>query len=127
MYESGEDYLETILILKQRNGQVRSVDVATELGFTRPSISRAMSILKSDGYITMSAAGFIELTEAGKEKAEWVYERHCLIADFLVKCLGVSEKNALQDACRMEHIISQESFEQIKSALKHYGAEELDP
>ena len=101
MYESGENYLETILMLHQKQGYVRSIDIANELGFTKPSVSRAMSILKNDGYIVV-------------EKANEVYERHLYITKFLQKILNIPEELAAQDACRIEHIISQETFERIK-------------
>jgi len=116
--ESGENYLETILILKNRNGDVRAVDIANELNFSKPSVSRAMSILKNGGFITISPAGMIELTDVGLEKASQVYERHVLLTEFLVTRLHVSEEVAAQDACKIEHVISQESFERIKAILK---------
>lgn len=102
--ESGEDYLETILILHKRTGFVRSIDVANELGYSKPSISRAVGILKSYGYIEVKPGGQIILTESGKEKAESVYGRHLLLRKFLTETLGVSEENAEEDACRIEHI-----------------------
>ena len=116
--ESGENYLETILILQNKNGFVRSIDVATELDFTKPSISRAMSILKKAGYITMEDSGQIKLTEAGYEKANAVYERHRLISQYLMSALGVSRETADKDACRIEHIISEESFDKIKDFVE---------
>ncbi len=116
--ESGENYLETILILKSRNGYVRSVDVANELSFTKASVSRAMSILRKAGLIVMEKNGNIVLTESGMEKASAVYERHTVLTEFLRKALGVSEEIAMQDACRIEHIISQESFDKIKDYVK---------
>lgn len=112
--ESGENYLETILILQNKNGFVRSIDVATELDFTKPSISRAMSILKKAGYITMEDNGMIKLTEKGFQKAAEVYERHRVISEYLVKALAVSKDIADKDACRIEHIISEESFGKMK-------------
>jgi len=112
--ESGENYLETILILQNENGCVRSIDVANQLDFTKASVSRAMSILKEAGYITMEQNGNLVLTEAGNKKANAVFERHTLIAQFLEMTLGVSSDIALQDSCRIEHIISEESFERIK-------------
>ena len=116
--ESGENYLETILILKSRNGYVRSVDVANELSFTKASVSRAMSILRKAGLIVMEKNGNIVLTESGMERASAVYERHTVLTEFLRKALGVSEETAMQDACRMEHIISQESFDKIKEYVR---------
>lgn len=116
--ESGENYLETILILQSKNGSVRSIDVANELDYTKASVSRAMSILKEAGYITMEQNGSLVLTEAGRKKAESVYERHTLIAKFLEMTLGVSNDIAAQDSCRIEHIISEESFERIKEFIQ---------
>ncbi|MDF2632720.1 MAG: metal-dependent transcriptional regulator [Caproiciproducens sp.] len=112
--ESGENYLETILILQNENGYVRSIDVANQLDFTKASVSRAMSILKEAGYITMEQNGNLVLTDAGNKKANAVFERHTLIAQFLEMTLGVNSDIALQDSCRIEHIISEESFERIK-------------
>ncbi len=114
IHESGENYLETILILQNKNGYVRSIDVANQLEFTKASVSRAMSILKEAGYITMEQNGSLVLTDAGNIKATAIYERHTLIAQFLEMTLGVSSDIALQDSCRIEHIISEESFERIK-------------
>ena len=114
MYESGENYLETILMLHQKQGYVRSIDIANELGFTKPSVSRAMSILKNDGYIVVESSGNIVLTEKGSKKANEGYERHLYITKFLQKILNIPEELAAQDACRIEHIISQETFERIK-------------
>ena len=113
MQESGENYLETILVLKQKNGYVRSIDIATELSFSKPSVSYAMKRLKENGYIHMGKDGGITLTEKGLEIAERIYERHRLLSDWLVR-LGVSPEVAAHDACRMEHVISAESFEKIK-------------
>jgi Mn-dependent DtxR family transcriptional regulator len=114
MHESGENYLETILVLHQRQGYVRSIDIANELEFTKPSISRAVGILKNDGYITVEPSGNILLTEKGLEKATAVYDRHQTISAYLHKVLGVPEDVAEADACRIEHIISQETFAKIK-------------
>lgn len=118
--ESAENYLETILILSKRLPVVRSVDVATELGFKKSSVSVAMKNLRENHYITVTEAGFIYLTEEGKKIAEMIYERHELLREWLMK-LGVSEKVAVADACKMEHILSRESFEAIK---KHAGSVE---
>ncbi|MBU5418828.1 metal-dependent transcriptional regulator [Acetanaerobacterium sp. MSJ-12] len=123
MQESGENYLETILLLRQRQGHVRSIDVATELGFSKPSISRAIGILKSAGYVQVGEGGNILLTEAGQQKAEAVYERHRLISRYLVLTLGVPAEIADADACRIEHIISQESFDQIKAFVAREDGE----
>lgn len=119
MYESGENYLETILRLKEQNGAVRSVDIARELNFSKPSISRAMGILREDGYIFMDKDGYIELTEEGKTKAGEIYERHRLLTRFLEDVIGVSDEIAEKDACKMEHILSEETIEGIKKILKH--------
>lgn len=115
IHESGENYLETILILKNKNGSVRSIDIANELDYTKASISRAMSILKKAGYITMEEGGNICLTESGHQMANQIYERHQLITKYLVKALDVDESIAVTDACRIEHVISQESFDKIKT------------
>ena len=123
LQESGENYLETILLLRQRQGHVRSIDVATELGFSKPSISRAIGILKSAGYVQVGEGGNILLTEAGQQKAEAVYERHRLISRYLVLTLGVPAEIADADACRIEHIISQESFDQITAFVAREDGE----
>jgi DtxR family Mn-dependent transcriptional regulator len=112
--ESGENYLETILILRGRNGYVRSIDVANELGVTKASVSRAMSILKEAGYLVMEQSGNLVLTDVGLKRAEAIYERHTLIAEFFEMTLGVDAETATQDSCRIEHIISEESFRRIK-------------
>lgn len=117
--ESGENYLETILILKNRNGFVRSIDVANELGYTKASVSRAMSILRKAGYLIMEPDGGLVLTESGNKRASAIYERHNLIAKFLQITLGVDSKTATQDSCRIEHIISEESFSRIKKYVKN--------
>ncbi len=118
MFESGENYLETILILYNKNGIVKSIDIARKLNFSKPSVSRAMGILKESGYIDIDGNGDIKLTENGKLKAESIYERHLILKEFLVKTAGVADDIAEEDACRMEHIISQEVFDGIKSYLK---------
>lgn len=117
--ESREDYLEAILILEQRNSFVRSVDVANHLGFSKPSVSVAVSNLKSALLLTVDDAGGLCLTPAGRALAEQIYERHRLLTQYLVE-LGVDEETAAEDACRMEHVISQVTFEKIKErALKY--------
>ena len=113
IHQSAEDYLETILMLTERQGKVRSIDVVNELGFTKASVSIAMKNLRENGYIHMDKDGFITLTDAGRNIAETMYERHKLLSRWLIN-LGVNEKTAVQDACRMEHVISAESFEAIK-------------
>lgn len=115
--ESAENYLETILILSNKLPVVRSVDVANELDFKKSSVSIAMKNLKSNGHITVTDAGFIYLTESGREIAEKVYERHRFISSWLIS-LGVPEDIATEDACKMEHIISNESYAAIKDYIK---------
>lgn len=117
--ESAENYLETILILKKRNGTVRSIDIANELEYSKPSVSIAMKNLRENGYIEMESDGSITLLEKGLEIAERMYERHTLLSDWLMR-LGVQPKTAAEDACRMEHVISAESFE----AIKHHASRE---
>jgi Mn-dependent DtxR family transcriptional regulator len=119
--ESGEDYLETILIIKSRKGYVRSVDIAEELGYSKPSISRAVSVLKKGGYITVDEGGEITLSEAGKELAERVYKRHKTIKIFYKDILGVSPETAEADACKTEHALSEETFEKLHEFLKNEG------
>lgn len=120
--ESAENYLETILILQKRNGSVRSVDVATELGFSKPSISVAVKNLRENGYIAVDRSGFISLLEKGRAIAEQMYERHTLLANWLAN-LGVDRETAVEDACRIEHVISEASFRAIKSHAWQYAAE----
>ena len=112
--ESAENYLETILILQKRKGAVRSIDIANELSFSKPSVSVAMKHLREAGYVEMDAEGYISLLEPGRAIAEKIYERHTMIADWLM-ALGVSPQVAVEDACRMEHVISEESFQAIKA------------
>lgn len=114
--ESAENYLETILVLQKRNGYVRSVDIATELNFSKPSISNAMKQLSSNGYITMDENRMITLTEAGKSIAEKIYERHQFISEFL-ETLGVEPRIAVEEACRIEHVISEETFSKFKNYM----------
>lgn len=111
--ESAENYLETILVLSKKLPVVRSVDIANELGFKKSSVSIAMKNLRAKNHITMAESGFIYLTESGKEIAEMIYERHRLLSSWLEK-LGVPKEIASEDACRMEHVLSKESFEAIK-------------
>ncbi len=111
--ESAENYLETILILRNKNGKVRSIDIANELGYSKPSISYAMKQFKENGYITVDDIGYITLTEAGREIAERMYERHKFLTEYLTS-IGVSDSVAAEDACRIEHVISSESFEKLK-------------
>ena len=113
LQESGEMYLETILILSKKLSSVRSIDIGEYMGYSKPSVSRAVGLLKSGGFITVDADGFIKLTDSGLEVAERIYERHTWIADFLVS-LGVPRDIAAEDACKIEHVISAESFAAIK-------------
>ena len=112
--ESGEMYLETIYVLSKKSGTVRSIDICEQMGYSKPSISRAIGILKKGGYITVDRTGFISLTPSGETLAEKIYERHTIITDFLVN-LGVERERASEDACKMEHILSDDSFEAIKN------------
>ena len=114
IHESAENYLETILVLEKRLGHVRSIDIATELGFSKPSVSVAMKNLRQNGYVTVNNDGYIELTEAGMSIAESIYERHTILSQWLIT-LGVDEEIAAEDACRMEHILSTQSFQAIKA------------
>ena len=118
MYESGENYLETILVLSKKNGCVRSVDVARELNFSKPSVSRAMALLRESGHIKVDENGNIVLTELGMKKASSVLERHQILTEFLQETTGVSKEIAETDACKMEHIISEEVFLGIKEFTK---------
>lgn len=113
--ESGEMYLETIYVLSKK-GPVRSTDVAEHMGYSKPSISRAVGLLKSSGYLLMDKEGYLTLTDAGLEIASKIYERHILLSEFLVR-LGVDKDVAAADACKIEHVISEESFEAIKSHI----------
>lgn len=111
--ESSENYLETILILSKRLPAVRSVDIANELGFKKPSVSIAMKNLREKEHISVDDSGFITLTPSGREIAEMIYERHLFFSNWLMR-LGVNEQTALEDACKIEHVLSKESFEAIK-------------
>ncbi|MDR3208137.1 MAG: metal-dependent transcriptional regulator [Oscillospiraceae bacterium] len=115
---SAEDYLETILLLSKKTGAVRSIDIVGEMGFSKPSVSVAMKKLRENELIRMDTDGYITLTPRGEEVAERVYERHALLYDWLVS-IGVSEKIAAADACRMEHILSGETFEAVRQAYEH--------
>lgn len=113
-------YLETIYVLSKERDTVRSVDVAEHLGYSKPSVSRAMGILKNGGYITMDAHGALALTETGKEVAEKIYERHTFLTKFLV-AIGVDDATAAEDACKIEHVISDETFEAMKRHTQMYN------
>lgn len=119
--ESAENYLEAIHVLTMRNGQVRSIDVAHYTGFSKPSISRAVGLLRDNGYVSIDQNGLLSLTEAGLKIAETIYERHTVLTDLLIK-LGVSPETASEDACRIEHVISAETFEKLKEHVRKYGA-----
>ena len=114
--ESAENYLETILMLKEEKGAVRSIDIARKMDFSKPSISRAMSLLRENGYITMDKEGLIDLTDAGMEIASRIYASHRLLSKWLV-ALGVSPETASEDACRIEHDVSDETFQKIKEHI----------
>ncbi len=117
IHESGEDYLEAILVLRQEKGLVHAIDVARRLGFSKPSVSRAMKLLREDGALTVDEGGAIELTAQGREIAERIYERHRLLTLWFTE-LGVSQEVAAADACRVEHDISAETFQKLK---EHFG------
>ena len=119
MQESGEMYLETIYILSLQLGSVRSVDVAEQMGYSKPSVSRAVGLLKKDGLLLMDETGCLKLTEAGAEKARRIYERHTVLSKLLMN-LGVDEATATEDACRIEHYISDRSFDAIKAHMVKY-------
>ena len=115
LQESGEMYLESIYVLLKERANVRSIDVVEYMNFSKPSVSRAVGLLKNGGYITVGSDGFIALTDIGRDVAEKMYERHKIISSYLMS-LGVSEAAASRDACKIEHVISDESFEAIKRA-----------
>ena len=117
LHASGEDYLEAVLVLQRKLGMVRSVDVARHMGVSKPSVCHAVATLKEGGFLTMDEDSFLHLTDVGREVAEKTYEKHCFFTRLLVDA-GVEPKAAEQDACRMEHAISDDSFQKIKSGLK---------
>lgn len=117
IHESGEMYLETIYVLLKKNGAVRSVDISEHMNYSKPSVSRAVGLLKKDGYVSVNKDGFITLTESGLEVAQKIYERHTVLSGMLIS-LGVDPETAMEDACRMEHAISDVSFKAIKKHLK---------
>ena len=119
LQESGEMYLENIYILSKSQPQVRSIDVSDRMGYSKPSVSRAMAILKKGGYILVDKDGFITLTESGREVAEKIFARHTLLTNLLIR-LGVAPAVAAEDACRLEHAISDESFEALKRHAEQY-------
>ncbi len=117
--ESGEMYLETILILSQKSDRVRAIDVGEALGYSKPSVSRAMGLLRGEGLIEVDDAGYITLTKTGKERAESIYDRHTTLTR-IFQLLGVSDTTASEDACRIEHYISEETFLAIKDHLRRF-------
>ncbi len=119
LQESGEMYLETILILSEKKKDVRSIDICDEMGFSKPSISRAMHLLKDGGYLDIDENGYITLTDLGKEIAEKIYERHRVLTALFVN-IGVDEDTASEDACRIEHVISDKTFQAIKKHMKKH-------
>lgn len=121
LLESGEMYLETIYVLSLQSPNVRSVDVAEQLGYSKPSVSRAVGLLKQDGLLRMDELGYLRLTEAGLALARRVYERHTVLSKLLIG-LGVDEQTAVADACRIEHYISETTFEAIKAHMIRYGS-----
>ena len=127
LHESGEDYLETIYLLTKKSPFVRSVEVANELGFTKASVSRAMRILREEGLIVVGDDGGIKLTKAGSKRAISVYERHTLITDFFSQFLGVNPVTSEKDACKIEHVISEETYLRLRSFMteKGYSPKEL--
>lgn len=121
LQESGEMYLESIYVLTQKSSEVRSIDVCEYMGYSKPSVSRAIGLLKNGGYVTVNADGYLSLTAIGKDVAEKIYERHTILTGFLVS-IGVSEDTASEDACKMEHVISDEAFEAIKNHIQKLDA-----
>ena len=121
LQESGEMYLESIYVLAQKGGNVRSIDISEYMGYSKPSVSRAVSLLKNGGYITMDKDNYIHLTQAGLEIARKIYERHTVLSEMLMR-IGVSEATAAEDACRIEHDLSDESFEAIKTHVERMNA-----
>lgn len=117
IHQSGENYLETILILSNRKSNIRAVDIVTELGYSKSSVSRAVNILKEEGYIEIDASGTIAFTEKGKKHSQHIYKRHKLLTEFLID-IGVSHETAEADACKIEHVISDETMNAIKNFRK---------
>lgn len=117
IYASGEDYLEAVLVLQKEKGMVRSVDLARHMGFSKPSISHAVGVLKNGGFLTVDEDGYLHLTEDGREVAEKIYERHQFFTEQLV-AVGVDRETAERDACRTEHAISEETFQKLKASVE---------
>lgn len=120
LLESGEMYLETIYTLSKQSDFVRSIDICEEMGFSKPSVSRAMKLLKTDGYIEMEATGRITLTQKGLDVATKIYDRHTVLTEFFTK-LGISEETAVDDACKIEHVISEESYLRLRAYMTKQG------
>ena len=120
LQESGEMYLESILQVSQKQANVRSIDISEYMGYSKPSVSRAMGLLRNGGYIQVDKDGFITLTDSGREIAQKIYERHTVLTQLLIR-LGVSPETAAADACKMEHALSEESFDAIKSHIQQYS------
>ena len=118
LQESGEMYLETILVLSEYSKNVRAIDIGEHMGYSKPSVSRAVGLLKSGGYITVGDDGGIKLTEEGMDLAKKIYERHTVLSDFFMK-IGVNEETALNDACKIEHVISDETFTALKKHIEN--------
>ena len=120
--ESGEMYLETIYILSQKSSEVRAIDVGSYMGYSKPSVSRALGLLKADGLVRTDEAGFVKLTEKGEDRAVRIYERHRILSKLFMN-LGVDEETATEDACRIEHYLSDKTFEAIKAHIKKYASD----
>ena len=118
--ESGEMYLETIYLLSRKYSDVRAIDVCESMGYSKPSVSRAIGLLRNEGFVVTDEQGALKLTEAGEERARKIYERHTVLTDLFIR-LGVDEETAAEDACRIEHYISDKSFAAIKAHLKKFG------
>ena len=121
--ESGEMYLETIYILSQKSSEVRSIDVGAYMGYSKPSVSRAIGLLKKDGLVNMDGQGYLTLTDAGEKRAKVIYERHQLLSRLFMN-IGVDEETASEDACRIEHYISEKTFDAIKNHVKQFGTKQ---
>ena len=123
LQESGEMYLEAIHVLSKKSDSVRGIDIGEYLGYTKPSVSRALKVLRTEGLVKKDDDGFIKLTEAGRILAKRIYERHTVLTRLLIN-IGVSEKTAAEDACRVEHYISDETFDAIKAHVRKYGSDQ---
>ncbi len=119
--ESGEMYLEAIYVLSQKSNSVRAIDVGEYLGYSKPSVSRALGVLKDEGMVTKNSEGFLSLTQSGEDRAKSIYERHTLLTKLIMN-LGVDEETATEDACRIEHYISEKTFSALKAHVSKYGS-----